>query len=537
MRRLILFIFLLFIGQQLLAGFGRKHVYRGPARTEGELLGRVLTCLKHKDTVSYFYLFPPFDTMWGMVIKNDDKSPEAQKELAQLRQHPTILIDLDPYYNNNIIARFAHVLGKGEDSGIQWSGIVMQRYELHKAGITRGLEGLHRIAPERFTGYMFVRDLLTSSTYCITVAEIQKVNGYYVGGQVFNVLEARTYDEFIDKEIREREWKAKKHNIGVTTTDDKKDSSKTALNFPKDTLASLLSAEPTAAPPVSKDKVDSVKYKRNLLLSTGVVDDDPNKMRKEVVDRKYYKGKFDEEIPVELYVRYMKDAKGRVNNWDALYKFGDMPKYVKMDVSKDNDGKWQFEEAVAVLELELSGKIYTGSWTNGITQTGYEAELNQVDLSQKKSEELDYILENKTWAKSSDQRNIDEDIDRGYDRYETKRERKIRLKKEREKAERDKRKLPVRKPEDTTMIKDDATTKASTSVKTSVKDSTMQKVNTVKPNPDTKNVKDTVKSATVKPIVAPVKKKKDDEEDESEDKEPKVDKPTNKDTKKNDDEE
>src|ERR1035437_3493166 len=140
--------------------YGRKHRFRGLPKTEVDLMNNVLGCLKNKDSLGYFYLFPPFDTLWHMVMHNPDHSPEMVQALNELKEHPQALIEFDPFFNHNIMARYCAVLAKGEDSGIHWNSIVMQRYELQKENITRKLAGYDKIAPERFTGYMFVRDLL-----------------------------------------------------------------------------------------------------------------------------------------------------------------------------------------------------------------------------------------------------------------------------------------------------------------------------------------------------------------------------------------
>ncbi len=447
MRFLFIFLtcILLYWGQA--QGIGRKHKYTGSPRTEVELMNRVLDCLRTKDTVSYYYLFPPFDTLWRMVLHNPDQSPETVKELAKLREHPTVLIDLDPFYNRTIIGGFVQTLHKGEDSGVQWRGIVMQRYELQKQGLSRGMEGLERVAPERFKGYMFVRDMLSSTTFCITITEIQKVNGFYCGGQVLNVLEANDIDEYLARENAERKYFARLKRLAEGHKDDSARSD-SVLAFAARARADSVRADSVkkaGMAGIAKPKVDSAKIKRDLLLSSPTADDEASRLRREVVARKYYKGKFDEEIPVELYVRYMRDAKGKVTNyWDALYKFGDMEEYVKLDVSKTPEDKWLFEEPVASMELDLNGKVYTGSWTNGQNQTGYDAELTEKEISQKKISELDQILETGKWGKTDEQKIIEKkDSVEGTAGKEakkevkklTKEERRAQRKKEREEEE------------------------------------------------------------------------------------------------------
>ena len=343
-------------------------------------MNNVLGCLQYKDTINYYNLFPPFDTLWRMVMHNPNHSPEAVSELNLLKEHPESLLEFDPYYNRNIMARFCAVLQKGEDSGIHWNSIVMQRYELERQPITsKALVGYDLVAPERFKGYIFVRDLLGRLTFCITVAEIQKIEGYFFGGQVLNILEASTIDQYIAKEAGERKyfaWLAENHKSDSV----RMDSVKNGL------IDTTLAAD------------DSVPVKKVDLLNanTPAGDDDKSRNRKEVIDRKYYEGKFDEEIPVKLFVRYMKDPKsGQVVTYDGLYKFGDQVNYVKLNITLNGDGKWIMEDEppVGVLELELKNKEYIGSWTNSGNQTGYDAELKQTAIPQKKMEQLDKMLE------------------------------------------------------------------------------------------------------------------------------------------------
>ena len=358
------YFFVLLLSCLLIAGtcsaYSKKHKHRGEPRTEVELMNGIVNCLRYKDTVSYYYLFPPFDTLWRMVIHNSDHSPEAEKQLANLREHPQSLIDFDPFYNHNIIGRFSSVLSKGEDSGIHWNSIVIQRYELQKEGLTQQLAGYDKIAPERLKGYLFVRDMLGRQTFCITITELQKINGYFFGGQVLNILEASTIDQFITKEEKERqylEWLATHPVIDTPKTDSSKKT-------------------------VSDTVLDN--------------DADNSKIRKEVIDRKYYEGKFDDEIPVKLYVRYMKDQRtGKLFSYDGLYKFGDQKNFVKLEINRSPDGKWIMEDdpPVGSLELVLKDKVYTGSWLNNDNGSGYDVLLKQADIPQKKIEEMDNILD------------------------------------------------------------------------------------------------------------------------------------------------
>lgn len=373
MKRLLVFL-LLIASITAFGGRNNKKRYRGLPRTEEGLMHNVLGCLANKDSVSYFYLFPPFDTLWQLVLHNPDRSPEGIKALNNLKEHPQSLIAFDPYYNRSIMTRFYEVLKKGEDSGIHWNSIVMQRFELHKEQATRSLLGYERIASDRFKGYLFVRDVLGRYTFCITITEIQKINGFFFGGQLLNILEASSIDQFNEKEAQEKkyyDWLAKNPIIDTPLTDTSKKGAAT-------------------------DTAKTKKIKKTNLSMDDPDDEEKSSVRKEVIDRRYYEGKFDNEIPVKLYIRYLKD---RTNNktyaYDGLYKFGDQVKYVKLYITKSAEGKWTMEDdpSVGTLELTLKDKTYTGSWTNNDNNTGYDAVLTQADLPQKKLEQLENILE------------------------------------------------------------------------------------------------------------------------------------------------
>jgi hypothetical protein len=335
-------------------------------RTEGELVNGLVSCLQVKDTGRYISLFPTFDTLWHMVMHNPDQSPEAQKELAMLKEHPQALIEFDPRYNYDIVERFGRVLSKGEDSGIMWTSTVLQRFELHKDVITRNLQGYDRIAPERFKGYIFLRDLLGRRTFCLTVVEIQKLNGHFFGGQLQNILEASDIDIFLKKEEQERnyyDWLA---------------------THPDTTKADTANIAGGAA---KNDTAANVKKKVTD-------DDDDSKRRKEVVDRKYYEGLFDNEIPVKLYVRYMKELGNTALFYDGLYKFGDNRKYLKLEITINDEGKWIMEDEapLGVMELVFKNKAYTGSWSNS-DDNGYDVVLKETSLPQAKMEAFDRILD------------------------------------------------------------------------------------------------------------------------------------------------
>ena len=354
---------------------GKKHKYRGLPRDEVGLMNNVVGCLANKDSISYFYLFPPFDTLWALVMHNPDHSPETIKALNKLKDHPQSLLEFDPAYNRKIMAGFYNVIKKGEDSGIHWKSVAIQRYELYKEEGTLQLSGYEKIAPERFKGYLFLRDILGRLTFCITISEIQKIQGYYFGGQLQNIIEASTIDQFFAKEKEEQKY--------------------------FDWLARHPESDPTLLDSTIKAKADSLKQgdtgaNKIDILNIIIPDEEGTQTRKEVVDRKYYEGKFDDEIPVKLFVRYMKDPKsGNKVAYDGLYKFGDQKEYVKLTIIINPEGKWIMDDELPLgsMELDLKNRVYTGTWLNNESQTGYDVVLTQTVIQPRKLEQLENILE------------------------------------------------------------------------------------------------------------------------------------------------
>jgi hypothetical protein len=368
------------------ARHGRR--YKTLPDSEGELVGRVLKCLQNQDSIGYFNLFPSFDSLWQMVMHNPDQSPEAQAQLNALKEHPRTLVEFDPYYNPSIMERFGYVLKKGEDSGVNWNNIVLARYELQKEPVTRKLIGYDKVASERFIGYVFIRDLGGRTTFCVTLSEIQKFKGAFVGGQVNNIMEASTIEEYNRRVEYER-------NYFVRSAIAEADSAVIAAKADSLHQDSVKRGFIKLAVNDSTRIADSLAKKKPNFLSVATTDDDTLKIRREVVDRKYYEGKFDDEMPVEMLVRYMKDPQnGSKMYWDALYKFGDQQNYIKLEVTREGD-KWEFDDdpPVGSMELILKNKVYTGSWVNNESQSGYDVVMKEMAVPPRKLEKMEKILE------------------------------------------------------------------------------------------------------------------------------------------------
>ncbi len=346
-----------------------KHRQPVWPKTEGQMMHKLLSTLQTKDTGSFFALFPTFDTLWSMVLHHTNKTPEVQKALDRLREHPQILVEFDPLYNHSIIGNYAHVLAKGEDSGLSWSNAVMARYELHLSEPTSTLRGYEQVAPERFEGFMFVNDGFNRVTFCIRVAEIQKIKGNFFGGQVLNVLRAKTTDEFLRKEQQERSFFA-------------------WLAEHPDTILIDTSAAAVAA---RADSTEEAQQK----LKTAEEEENKNK-RREVIERRYFEGTLDNEIPLVLYIRFMKQLPGKPQQYDGLYQLGEHKRYLRLEISRSKDGKWiiEDEEGVGTMELTQNGKTFTGTWMNA-DDNGYDVLLRQTGAPEYKIEKLDEIIDQK----------------------------------------------------------------------------------------------------------------------------------------------
>lgn len=370
---------------------------------------KLLTTLKDKDTAAYYDLFPTFDTLWRMVMHNSDQSPETQKALANLKEHPQVLIEFDPLYNRSIVGGFANVLAKGEDSGVNWNNAVMARYELQISPPSRSLIGYEKVSPERFQGYMFITDKSTRVFHCIRVAEIQKIRNNFFGGQLLNILPAKTVDEYNLREQQEEAYfawmAANPDSVAI-----------------KDSIAKADTTE----------SIDTTTA--NDPLSISFEDDDETSLRRQiVVERKYYEGTLDNEIPMVLYIRYMKPIPGKPQQYDGLYKLGENKRYLRLEITRNSNGKWIIEDesAVGTMELLQDGRKFTGAWANA-DDNGYDVALAQTTAPPAKIELLDKIIDQGLSGR------IDEEQFKKAAEKEEK-ERKERQEKEKEEREKEKR--------------------------------------------------------------------------------------------------
>lgn len=340
-RFLVLMVFVL--------GIFTQHKSLAQSKTEGELVQKIVHSLQLKDSFMYAKVFPPTDTLCAITLRKAPNTSEAYQRARYLSASEDLMVHQDSANIKQVSEWFRNVLIKGKKLGIHWEAVIMSRYELEALAKTRD-EALEAIAPERFVGYVFLEDELTRKIYAFTVSDIMKMDGKFYGGELNYIYNANNKDEFNAK------LKAEKIRI------------KKGL------------------PDSTEQNVDSTQSREEDL---------ENNKRKQVADRKYYTGYLDGETPVSLYIRFIEGGCPEgICSWEAIFKFGDN-EYSKQEVSKSKEGKWVFleEETSGVLELELKGSIFKGTFTATLDKVEYDAVLKEKAMTKKKMESLDALMD------------------------------------------------------------------------------------------------------------------------------------------------
>lgn len=339
------------------------------ANTEEVQVGRILQALQAGGSDLFTQLFVPFDTLYLAAQKFTDPDPNVMRKVSNLLQNPQKLQQFDPVFNPQMVADFNGVLKKGKDSGLHWGDMTMARYELEKMMLPRELIGLTSIMPMRMRGYIFVEDMLTRRRYVIDVSDIYMFRNKWYGGRLVNVLEAESIDDYLEKHAAER-------------------------RMAKDKLLLEMYGEDTTGTATA----DTVKPR--VMKNDGDDDDDDEdkkETRKDIVERKYYTGTFDNETKVEMYIRGMKGpCPEPACSWEAMYRFQDMDDYIRLEVTRAPDGTFIFNEEpeVGVMELKLSGDKFTGTWISLKDKTEYEVNFTEKkEVKGSKLFKLDEIME------------------------------------------------------------------------------------------------------------------------------------------------
>ncbi len=340
---------LLFISVLLVCSFSA----RAQQPSEADLIGKIFNTLQAEDETAYVKLFSGIDSLASWVIQYADRNSESYQKMLAVQHSPFAILEYDSVITSEAKKNFQAFVEKSKSINVHWIETVFLRFELEK--IRRG-HGLitEKIAPLSFMGYVFFKDLLTLKTYAFSVFDLMQVNGKWYGGELINIFEADTKDKYKHALLAEKRRKR--------------------LGLPDPTVAEHVTDE---------DEEDDFDKPSNL---------------KQVAERKFYRGKFDNEISVQLYVRHIKGACPEgICSWEALFKYGDQDEWVKMKVARTEEGKWVFQEELGTMELTLSGEEYTGIYAMSNDKTEYTVYFKDSPLKPKKLALLDNILENELY--------------------------------------------------------------------------------------------------------------------------------------------
>lgn len=259
--------------------------------------------------------------------------PELNAHASRFRDKPTYL-SRDEARDN-----FGDALKWGMAEGLHWRSSIFLRFRLDEAP-----DGMRLRRDESnlsvFHGYIFMRDQKTGKIFGISVGNILLADGKWYAGEITAVLESKTIEDF-----------------------------SVAL----------------------KDQ------KRLVKMQTGTVVEDPDgdggdDAFLEVVERKYYRGYFDEETPIELYVRYMKGSCPEpVCSYQALFRVEE-EKWVRMDVAKTPEGTWIFSDARSEMQLSLEGQEFNGFWSANNEKTEYDTRFKEQPISPANIQKLEDIM-------------------------------------------------------------------------------------------------------------------------------------------------
>lgn len=342
-------------------------------KSEEALVNKILLCFARKDDSAYIKLFPKYDDLMKQAMNFRDTDVVSSRRIQNIRSKPKLLQQFDPEYNSDIVKDFDFIYQKGVDSGLHWNDALLARYNLEKAMLTREMVGFEKVVPYRLQGYIFLQDLLTRRVYCISIKDVHGFNNQWYGGRIVNILEAETIEEYYEKLAREKKVL--------------KDVLIAQMYAAADTVGQ---AEDSAAVAAKKKQAEAKK------AAAEEEEEEDNHVTTDIVERKLYKGTYDKEIGLELYIRSLKGKCPQpVCAWEALYKFSDKDEYIKLTVTKGEGGKLIFtEEDAGVMELTFSGGIARGEWTSFKDKTSYEVELTEKkEVKNRKLFQLDDILE------------------------------------------------------------------------------------------------------------------------------------------------
>lgn len=318
-----------------------------PAATEADLILRLTEALKMGNRSGYIRLFPEVEVLAENVLRYTDTTSAIHAQMQRLLTDPDRLAEFDAGLDSGRIAEFDSLRARGERLGVRWLDVRFARFELEKMRASR--DGMwEKVAPVRFLGYVFVQDPVSGKNYCFTVGDLVQIGGRWYGGTLTRIFEASSKFEF------------DQHLAGA-----RKAEKKGEVYLPAD----------AGTPPDSTDAEES---------------DEPRKI---VLERKFYDGSFDGETRAQLYIRGLKgDCGPGPCLWEAIFKYGD-DEWQAMSVTRVG-GKWVIAEdpGSGAMDLTLEGKEFSGQWTSGTDQSGYEVKLVETPPSNKKLSAMEAVF-------------------------------------------------------------------------------------------------------------------------------------------------
>ncbi len=335
------------------------------ARSETELIHRLLSQLQSQNGVLHLHEHVAYATLWEAVLRHPNPD-----EVKNLIQHPDRLKAFDPVYNENFVKDFDRVVVKGLAQEIHWGDIQLARFELQPMVLTRDLAGLDKIINNRFHGYILVEDRLTRRRYVISFRDMLWMGEHWYGAHLLNILEADSFDEFLFKQEEERKPKVPKPPPPETPAEPPVPENPLAINVE----AYYAQEEPPESP------------------------EPPG----EISERLYFRGQFDEEIEVELYLRGRKGACPEISCfWEGMYKFLDRHEFIKLKITRAPDGTFLMKEQpeLGIMELVEEGEELYGDWISTRDGTGYDVFFRRkTDIQPEDYTRMDQIMQFGPWS-------------------------------------------------------------------------------------------------------------------------------------------
>jgi hypothetical protein len=308
---------------------------------EDAQMRKIVATLRSGSLDAYVALFPTEEIIIGALEGDGWAAMEKSRQTPILQEKAK--------------ARFQSVLEQGAEMGIRWNIVSLTRFELTKARLSRDTL-LERLAPVRFEGYLFVRDPLLRKTFGLRVTDVWEIAGELRGGLLSQVFPAVSVTDF------------EKHAVAQMAAE-KKGEKYVAL-----------------APAPKEDEEDEDAEKAQAPVSP------KNRI---VAERRFYRGTFDKDLPVVLYVQgYKGTCPSGICSWSGTMRVGDED-WILVKVVRNNK-QWTFTEVPenGVMDVtEQEGGGYQGTWNATDDKMGYEVQLQEQPPSKRLLREAEEFMD------------------------------------------------------------------------------------------------------------------------------------------------